>query len=573
MATTFEAGSLVRARGREWVVQADSQPDLLMLRPLGGTDDEVTGIFLPLEKVEPAQFAPPDPTKAGDHLSCQLLRDAVRLGLRSSTGPFRSFASLAVDPRPYQLVPLLMALKLETVRLLIADDVGIGKTVATLLIVKELLDRDEANGVCVLCPPHLAEQWQGEMRSKFNLDAEVILPSTASRLERQLRIGQSIFQRFPITVVSIDYIKSDRRREDFLRTCPDLVVVDEAHTCAAGPGARHLRHGLLKKLASRAERHMVLVTATPHSGNEDAFRSLLTLLREDFKDLPEDLSGDHNAKRRRDLAQHLVQRRRGDIRVYLNTDTPFPERLDAEETYTVGKDQRTLFEGVLAYARELIRDPDTNQQRQRVRWWSALGLLRALSSSPAAAMATLQNRAATLQAESTEEVDELGSRLVLDPADEGETESVDLTPGGDMELDPHRKKLVDLAKRADKLKGKQDAKLQHFLKLIEQLVLKDKVHPIVFCRFIDTAEYVADALRQHLGKKAEVGAVTGVLPPAEREERVAALGTFDARVLVATDCLSEGINLQEWFNAVIHYDLSWNPTRHEQREGRVDRYG
>ncbi|MCL5780969.1 MAG: ATP-dependent helicase, partial [Firmicutes bacterium] len=172
---SYAVGSLVKARGREWVVLPDSRDDLLVLRPLGGTEDEVTGIYLPLEQVEPARFDLPDPSKLGDYRSCRLLRDAVRLGFRSGAGPFRSFARLAVEPRPYQLVPLLMALKLDPVRLLIADDVGIGKTVEACLIARELLDRGEVRRLAVLCPPHLAEQWQTELKEKFHIEAELVL--------------------------------------------------------------------------------------------------------------------------------------------------------------------------------------------------------------------------------------------------------------------------------------------------------------------------------------------------------------------------------------------------------------
>ena len=241
----FSVGSLVKARGREWVVLPESDDKLLVLRPLGGTEDEVTGIYLPLEKVEPASFDLPDPTHPGDYRSCRLLRDAVRLGFRSSAGPFRSFARIAVEPRPYQLVPLLMALKLDPVRLLIADDVGIGKTIEALLIARELLDRGEVERLAVLCPPQLAEQWQVELRDKFHIDAELVLPSTASRLERNCRLGQSLFDVYPYVIVSTDFIKSDRRRDEFLRTCPELVIVDEAHTCAyggEGRGSKHQRH-------------------------------------------------------------------------------------------------------------------------------------------------------------------------------------------------------------------------------------------------------------------------------------------------------------------------------------------
>jgi len=128
-----------------------------------------------------------------------------------------------------------------------------------------------------------------------------------------------------------------------------------------------------------------------------------------------------------------------------------------------------------------------------------------------------------------------------------------------------------MAREAESLYGKPDAKLQKAIKLVSELV-EDGFKPIVFCRFIPTAEYVAAELRKKL-KGVEVAAVTGTLPPTEREMRVEELGGHEKRVLVATDCLSEGINLQGHFDAVFHYDLSWNPTRHEQREGRVDRYG
>src|SRR5437870_13114731 len=106
---SFASGSLVTARGREWVVLPESDDAVAVLRPLGGTQDEVAGICLALEKVEPAPFSLPDPTRLGDHRSCRVLRDAVRLGFRSSAGPFRSFGRIAAEPRPYQLVPLLMA--------------------------------------------------------------------------------------------------------------------------------------------------------------------------------------------------------------------------------------------------------------------------------------------------------------------------------------------------------------------------------------------------------------------------------------------------------------------------------
>ena len=175
----------------------------------------------------------------------------------------------------------MMALELDPVRLLVADDVGIGKTVEAGLIARELLDRGEIRRIAVLCPPHLAEQWQRELAEKFHIEAELVLSSTIQRLERDLPLGVSVFERHPFTVVSTDFIKAARRAEDFALKCPELVIVDEAHGCTlAGGGApggascgRQQRHDLLRRLTAGPERHLVLVTATPHSGKEEAFRS------------------------------------------------------------------------------------------------------------------------------------------------------------------------------------------------------------------------------------------------------------------------------------------------------------
>ncbi len=584
---TFAVGSLVRARGREWVVLPESEGDLLVLRPLGGTEDEVAGILQALESVEPATFALPDPrdsAQIGDYRSARLLRDAVRLGFRSSAGPFRSFAAIGVEPRPYQLVPLLMALKLDPVRLLIADDVGIGKTIEAGLIAKELLARGEVERLAVLCPPALAEQWQKELADKFHIDAELVLASTAARLERGLGISESLFDRHPFVVVSTDFIKSPRHIEEFKNACPELVIVDEAHTCASAAGDRSTqiqRHRLVAALAADPTRHLILVTATPHSGKEEAFRSLLGFLDKDFLQLPMELGGEQNRVHRRRLARHFVQRRRGDIRSYLDEDTPFPDREEREEIYQLSPEYKKLFERVLHYARETVTDAATDRRRQRVRWWSALALLRSLASSPAAAAATMRTRAATADTATAEEADEIGRRTVLDLMDADTAEGTDLIPGADADeagdtadqsADASaRRRLLDMAREAEALHGAKDAKLKKATTLVADL-LKDGYRPIVFCRFINTADYVAGVLRKAL-KDVEVVSVTGTLPPAEREERVAALGEHERRVLVCTDCLSEGINLQEHFDAVVHYDLSWNPTRHEQREGRVDRYG
>src|SRR5262249_19508899 len=153
-------------------------------------------------------------------------------------------------------------------------------------------------------------------------------------------------------------------RDDFLRAAPELVIVDEAHACAwagEGKGTRHQRHALVKGLATDKHRHLILVTATPHSGNEGAFRSLLALLDPRFADLPDDLSGEANEQHRRGVAAHLVQRRRADIRHFLQTDTAFPDRKEDDLTYKLTPAYRKLFDAVLDYAEERVFEPTLEQ--------------------------------------------------------------------------------------------------------------------------------------------------------------------------------------------------------------------
>ena len=420
-------GSLVRARGREWVVQPGTTPEFLLLQPLGGGPDDVVGVF-PDEGVEPATFPPPSADDLGDASSTDLLRTALRVGFSSSAGPFRSLASISVSPRSYQYVPLLMALRQDVVRLLIADDVGIGKTIEAGLIAKELLEQGTVRRLAVLCSPALAEQWQRELRDKFGIDAALVLTSTVKSLERGLMLNESLFDKYPYVIVSTDFIKSDRRRYEFLRACPELVIVDEAHNSVAGgaQGARssHQRFELLQQLAADPNRHLVLATATPHSGDETAFANLLGLCHPTLATV--DLTTEAG---RVLLAKHFVQRRRADIRHYLDEDTPFPkDRKTLDVPYALSPAYKDLFDDVLAYAREQVREGATGA-RGRVRWWSALALLRAMASSPRAAAATLSRRAANADLADPAEVDAVGKAGVLDANDDDTLESLDTTPG------------------------------------------------------------------------------------------------------------------------------------------------
>ena len=562
MTLNFAPGDLVRARGREWVALPSPQDGILALRPLSGSESDTVILDPTLEilPVQPARFDLPADATTTVQAKAALLADAMRLTLRRGAGPFRSAAQLAFEPRTYQLVPLLMALRLPVPRLLIADDVGIGKTIEAGLILRELMDRGEVDAFSVLCPPHLVEQWVGELKSRFGIDAVAVTSGTASRLERGLPLAQTLFNAYPYTVVSLDYIKAEKRREGFARACPDFVIVDEAHACVGTHQGRQQRFELLSGLTRDPDRRMILLTATPHSGDEEAFARLLSLIEPSFASMSFE-----DARFRERLARHFVQRRRIDlVSGEWHENRAFPKHETTEFPYRLSRAHLEFQEAALDYCLGIVSRAAGGQRERRLAFWGTLALMRCVGSSPAAGLSALRNRIAN-------ETDRLEPQIFDEDGDD--EDAVDLEPGTAFEADPE---LLALVSRAEALMAEPDPKLAALVDALTPLVKKG-ANPVVFCRYLATAEHVRDGLRKAF-PKLTIESVTGVLTPDERRDRVADMAPADddkqgQRLLVATDCLSEGINLQQLFDAVVHYDLSWNPTRHQQREGRVDRFG
>ena len=583
----FTPGTLVELHRRTWVVMPSPAPDLLTLRPLGGSELETRTIWLPaahpLEEIKPALFAPPDTGQFGDFASARLLFNAVRLLFRNGAGPFRCAGKISVRPRAFQMVPLVMALRQKTVRLLIADDVGVGKTIEALLIAREMYDRGLLRRIAVLCPPHLCEQWQAEMLDKFGLDAAIIRSGTIGALERQCAANERVFERFDMQVASIDLVKTERYRTLFMRDCPDLVIVDEAHTCTRPAGAeslqQQLRHALLSELARRPQQHLLLLTATPHSGKPEEFHSLLGLLNPDFEAV--ELSTAPEAHRQK-VAAHFIQRRRKNIQQGFAENIRFPERDAREEAYELHPEYRLAFLNLLELVRKMVQVQAANKGMQKLRYYTALTFLRGAMSSPRTGAAMLRRRAggkATSAGESPEIESQLlqGAVLEQNPASEDDSTPVHLADA----IAPDRSEqesLQALAQRLESLSGlDKDHKALALLHLLDRWV-REGCTVIVFCRFIDTANYLGEtlgpSLRKAFGQKEFTAeTITSELPDEARRAKIKALEAFPRKVLFATDCMSEGINLQEQFNAVVHYDLPWNPNRLEQREGRVDRLG
>lgn len=580
---SLRPGKLVTLRGRDWIVLPSEDTDLLVLRPLGGSDDETTGIFLPLaindDRPADARFLPPSPDDLGDIGTARLLYDSARLAFRNGAGPFRALAKLSFRPRSYQMVPLIMALRQEWVRLLVADDVGIGKTVESLLIIKELLERRKIRRFAVVCLPHLCEQWQAEIRAKLDIEAVIVRSNTQARLDRQIQGDTSVYEYYPYQVISIDFIKSDVRRDVFIEQCPELVVVDEAHACARPTGAsnsQQQRYHLVSRIAAKSDQHLILLTATPHSGKPEEFQSLLGLIHVDYETL--DLANS-TQQQRRDLARHFVQRKRGDVEKWLGEDTPFPERDAFEWPYELSPEYSLFFEQIIEFARRLIATDSESGQRKRVQYWTALALLRGVMSSPAAGVEMLNTRMSNLAAA----VGEGDTAIHTDGNPVGDTEfghEGDNTPTQVIEHNDwskrQREEMRALARDLVQLGGtRHDQKLAAAELIIDDW-LAGGFNPVVFCRYIATADYVGAQLAPLLRRKfpkADIQVITSEMPDELRRQRIEEMGRSPQRVLIATDCLSEGINLQEYFTGVLHYDLPWNPNRLEQREGRVDRFG
>ena len=369
----------------------------------------------------------------------------------------------------------------------------------------------------------------------------------------------------PFTVVSLDYIKSDRRRDEFLRACPEFVIVEEAHaSVGTGAEARNQRFAVLRGLADRPDRHMVFLTATPHSGDENAFHNLLGLLDPNFRALQGIGEGQARQRLRERLAAHFVQRRRADIAEWRDSGSVFPDRETAEDTYLLSGDWGRLFDEVLEYARGMIRRTENQSLlRQRMSWWAALALLRCVSSSPASAAIALSTRLraveGVLEREQISDLDERGAETVFDGIAVDSLTSEEAAPAGVTDdvvvSEEDAAALRNLLKRYDRVTWSRPRPKTATTDCSGKEAGGGRFSPNRFLPVSSRPPIMSVSIcgphctiRQHF-----VEVITGELTTEERRERIEALGeSAETRtpVLVATDCLSEGINLQSLFSAV-----------------------
>ena len=310
-----------------------------------------------------------------------------------------------------------------------------------------------------------------------------------------------------------------------------------------GQGGRHQRYEVLRRLAEDGTRHLLLLTATPHSGDEDAFDRLLGLIHPLFEGGPPSTS-DENARERyaRRLAQHFVQRRRADIEEggWLEQRT-FPKHFETDVTYQLTGAHAEFQDRVLDYCLTVTQSVGSDERRRRLAFWGTLALMRCVGSSPAAAVSALRNRQAGMAEE------DLIEPAVFDEED-GLIDDGDLEPATAIEEEAKDEDLAKLITLAEALEADfvRDPKIKTLIKTLKPLLAEGGANPVIFCRFIATAKAVGAILAKTFKKSHEVIVVTGELTAEERKARVEESESAESRILVATDCLSEGINLSTY---------------------------
>ncbi len=295
---------------------------------------------------------------------------------------------------------------------------------------------------------------------------------------------------------------------------------------------------------------------------------MLGLLNPKFNDLD---FGSIEQRDRKKIARYFIQRKREAIRRWLDEETPFPERDAREERFFLSDNYSKFYFDVLDFARGLTRKQGSEQVR-RFRYWAALALLRGVMSSPAAGYSMLKNRREKHLDEEAALAEETENPVFDRLSQDSDFTRAELLDKAAL-LREETDMLERLGRQIQTLYGpEQDKKAAKATGIVKGWV-KEGFQPIVFCKYIETAKYLGEELKKALMRQVDVQVVTSEMADEQRREVIAAMAGSPKRVLVATDCLSEGINLQDYFTAVLHYDLPWNPNRIAQREGRIDRFG
>jgi len=533
----------------------------------------------------------------GDGHLLKLITEAQRIRWAHLFDPYLAVHTSLVLPLPHQITAVYdKMLPRQPLRFLLADDPGAGKTIMAGLLIRELMIRGDLSRCLIVCPGSLAEQWQEELADKFHLYFQFLNNSSVWNSN-----NSNPFQRTPLAIARLDKLARDEELQAQLKQSEwDLIVCDEAHKMSAtffGGEVKFTKRYRLGQLLGQITRHFLLMTATPHNGKEEDFQLFMALIDQDrfegrFRDGVHE--GDVSDLMRRVVKEQLLK---------FDSTPLFPERRAYTVPYELSPLERDLYDQVTAYVREQFNRAENleNNGRQRTVGFALTVLQRRLASSTEAIYQSLRRRRERLETrlqeaeqmarlavwsetvplpfgDDQEEVDE--DDFTAEELEDLEGTVIDqaTTARTIEELRLEIQVLRDLETLARRAREGDDRKWRELRGLLEEeKEMRDaqdnRRKLVIFTEHKDTLIYLAQQIRQLLGRAEAVVSIRGGMNQKERRAVEAAFRNDPAvQVLVATDAAGEGINLQK-AHLMVNYDLPWNPNRLEQRFGRIHRIG
>lgn len=578
----------VLLRGSSWNVRKNidfgNRIALQLEDPLTG---ETIEALCPPDEYEPL----PEPSPTLDRRSLtpynhwHTLHEALRLQT-PPVGQYSAFVAGRISPEPYQFAPLARLLSGPRRGLLVADDVGLGKTIEAGICLLELIARGVGWRILIVVPPGLIPQWLDEMYEKFGLEFQSIENSAAlDRAQTAVSEGLQPWAYFDRVITSTEYLKRRDVHAAALAHPWDVIVVDEAHYLAESGTPVNPYSTARTRLGPKlreASRTLLLLTATPHNGYGHSFRSLLELV----EPAEATLHGNVDDVRRR-IGRTMIRRLKSQIEKSApggGTVPAFPVRspIGRIEVTDLSNEEREIFRLVTDYCAKTIKSAEGSDEADLVSFAMQIVKKRMLSSR-AALQRTVENRLEALAAKRPEEppkraeVRELQSALPLveSQAERAAQRILRSAISRDAKRRAAEKKQLGVIKKLlEQVAGRPDPKIAALLADLERDVLPvagEKA--IIFTEYRDTLAALRDAFTAHPQLRDSFVELVGGLTARQRRSRIARFNEPNCRVLLATDAASEGLNLQEHCCRLYHFELPWNPNRLEQRNGRIDRHG
>lgn len=578
----LKIGQIIFLRNRLWRIDLlYSDTKFMDLTRLDGYEAEQRTFYIPkeIENIQLSESSFPDINNLGDSSWIKMYIQAWKLSLMFSDSPFISLHKASIIPTKFQLVPVLMALKYKPIRLLIADDVGLGKTIEAGMILSELMARQMIRKILIITPSNLREQWKEVLYNCFHHKFEILSQFSRKSLEREIPSDSNPWQYYQRIITSIDYIKREEQLLSASQSEFDLIIVDEVHLCARPhqnnrSESRMLRWEMLNVMGKKTK-NLLLLSATPHNGYRDSYASILSILNSDLIE--------NNFHINIEKAKHHVcQRTRNDLVKWISEDfNPFPDNTDKKVEYvqfTEGKESK-IYNEIIEYHSILTSSLVSNVKKKNQSDFFILHLLKRFISSPYALQKSLENRLSYLTFEKglNIDIDDTETNSYINETDLNDTieseEAGDKIEKNRFSESVNEFEINIIQKLIDEIRTiKKGSKYKYLAKNVITELLEYDNHIIIFTRYKDTQDFLINLLQKDF-KSISIYKVHGEMSYNSRIDVLSQFEKSNKGILVTTDCLSEGINLQYLSSCLIHYEIPWNPNRLEQRNGRIDRYG